>query len=124
MSPVVFVTNFHPDHNYQPATEYGAVRPITSGNYPVFKTHRLLEEITDAIVESDEQDFLLLSGSSAIAAIAIAVWLTKHHQVNLLLHEKRHGRQGYVPRTIKRTDLLFAVEEARNRKEAGDATRT
>jgi hypothetical protein len=121
---VVFVTNFHPDHDYRPATEFGALRPVTSGNYPIFKTQRLLEEICDSLQESSENDFLLFSGSSTIAGLALAVWLSKHSKANLLLFERAMGRNKYVVRTITKHEVLQAIEEARERKELSDESRS
>ena len=115
---VEFITNMHSDHDYLPATEFGALRPITSGNYPIFKTQRLLEEICDALHDSTESDFLLFSGSSTIAGLALSVWLGMHGRVNLLMFERRAGRQNYVARTLTQREILQAVEEARSRREA------
>lgn len=119
MSRVVYVTNLHADHDYTPATEYGAIRPVTSGNYPVFQTRRLMEEICDSLAESTDEDFVLISGSSVIAALTLAVWFGMHSQCNLLLFERKHTRESYTVRTISTIEVLRGIEAARERKEAG-----
>jgi len=40
------------------------MRPITSGNYAIFKTTRLLEEVVAALARSSETDYLAFSGSA------------------------------------------------------------
>ncbi len=117
---VVYITNLHPDHDYQAATEFGALVPVTSGNYPVFQTQRMLEEIAEALRISSADDFLLMSGSSVVASLCIAVWLAMHEQVNLLVFERKHGRQRYVVRTVARSEILINVELARERQEVAD----
>lgn len=92
------------------------MRPITSGNYPIFKTARLYEEIITALIESGPEDYLVISGSALIAAICFSVWLTLHKKVRLLLFDKKQGPQGaYVPRTVTREELLLSIEQLRKR---------
>jgi hypothetical protein len=115
MSSTVFITNMNPDHDYTTAAKYGAIRPITSGNYAIFKTSRLEDEAIDALLESADDDYLLISGSSVVAGICMAVWLTMHKQVNLLLHDRKQSQ--YIPRTMRRDDLILKIERARDRRE-------
>lgn len=103
----VFLTNMAADHDYSPATRYGAIRPITRGNYPVFKTSRLIEEIATAIAQSEEGDYLLISGSAFVAALCMALWLSRHKSCQVLLYDNQ--QVAYVPRTVKREQLLLAL---------------
>lgn len=112
----VFITNMAGDHSYTPAARYGAIRPVTSGNYPVFKTARLVEEIAAALASSSEEDFLLFSGSSFIAGLCLAMWLARHKKCRALLYDRPQG--GYVPRTIDRSELEVQMEKAADRLEA------
>jgi hypothetical protein len=114
--PTVFISNMSKDHDYTKAAIFGVVRPITSGNYPIFKTGRLAEEIIDALSQSVEDDYLLLSGSSVVAGLCMAIWLTKHKKVNLLLHDRRQG--AYVPRSLLRDELRLDIERARDKATA------
>ena len=96
-----------PGHDYSRASVYGALAPITSGNYPIFKTSRLLEEITTKLTESTPDDYLLLSGSNTVAALCLAVWFAKHRGVKLLLFDRPNG---YVERTISREEIHLMIE--------------
>ena len=107
----VYISNFGA-HNYAPAARFGAVVPLTNGNYPIFRTARLVEEITQGLKNSTEDDYLLLSGSSIIAGIALAVWLTYHDKCNLLLYDRK--TEEYVPRSISGTELTLQVEATRD----------
>lgn len=111
----VFISNMSIDHDYTNAAVFGAVRPITSGNYPIFKTTRLIEEVIKALIYSKDTDYLLLSGSSVVASICLAVWLMLHKKANLLLHDRRQNQ--YVPRVFDREATLLELERARDRLE-------
>ena len=113
MPSTVFISNMSKEHDYTSAAKYGAIRPVTSGNYPIFKTARLLEEITAALLYSEETDYLLLSGSSVVAGYCIAVWLMLHKKCNLLLHDRRQGQ--YVPRLFDRVAVMTDIERARDK---------
>jgi len=107
----VFITNMASDHDYKSATVYGALRPITTGNYPVFKSGRLLEEIAASLSQSEETDYLLFSGSSFIAGICLAVWLQRHKECKSLLYDK--SQRGYASRVIRKSDIIIQLEKAR-----------
>lgn len=111
----VFVTNMSPAHSYDSATRYGAIRPVTSGNYPVFKSDRLMEEVARSLSYSQEFDYLLFSGSSLVAGMCLAVWLYQHSECKALLWDPR--TKAYVPRTIRKKDIAILVEKARDQQE-------
>lgn len=112
MSSTVFITNKSPSHEYSPASRYGAIRFVTMGNYPVFKTQRLQEEIIKVLVHSSPDDYLLLSGSSVIAALCMAIWLTMHPVVKLLMWDRAENE--YVLRVIERSSIQLGVVEAQD----------
>lgn len=112
----VFITNMSPAHSYESAARYGAVRPVTSGNYPVFKSDRLLEEIVRSLAYSTETDYLLFSGSSFVAGMCLTVWLQMHKECRSLLWDPK--QRSYVPRTIKRQDIQMQIERNKDRMEA------
>lgn len=115
----VYISNMSRDHDYTDAARFGAIRPITSGNYPIFKTERLREEIIDALLDSKDTDYLLLSGSSVVAGICLSVWFSLHRQVTLLLHDRRQG--AYVPRKLDRNAIALDIERARDKREKARA---
>lgn len=97
--PRVFISNESRIHDYTNAKVWGDLVPITQGNYPIFKTMRLIEEIAESIKDSHEDDFLLLSGSSVIAALCMSMWLRKHAKCIMLLYDRREN--AYVTRVIE-----------------------
>jgi len=107
---VVFVTNRAGDHDYTPAEKWGALRFVTSGNYPIFKTTRLREEIIEALIHSTPDDYLCISGSAVVASLCTIVWLELHKQVNMLLYDRQN--EVYVLRTIERSNLRMEIERA------------
>lgn len=109
-TPVVFITNKSASHEYSPATKYGAIRFVTMGNYPIFKTRRLQEEIVSVLAYSEAQDYLLLSGSSMIAALCLAVWLSIHKQARVLMFDR--SQNEYVMRVIDAEEIRLDVERA------------
>jgi len=107
----VYITNMASDHDYRTAAAYGTIRPVTSGNYPIFKSARLLEEVATTLSQSSEEDYLLFSGSSFVAGICIAVWLQKHKECKALLYDRT--QRGYVTRVVRKADIIIQLEKAR-----------
>lgn len=110
----VFITNMARDHEYAGAARYGALRPITSGNYPIYKTPRLLEEIVQALVDSDADDYLCISGSSIVAALCLWVWIEMHRKCNMLLFRPADGG-SYLLRVLDRAEVRNEIEHTRDR---------
>ena len=109
----VFVTNKSPDHDYTSATKFGSLRFVTSGNYPVFKTARLIEEITDVLVYSEANDYILPSGSATIAAIVLTIWLEMHSQARILLWDRTQS--SYVLREIDKQSIRLGIESTKDK---------
>ena len=109
---VVFLTNMSADHNYAAAARYGAIRPVTRGNFPVYKHVRLIDEIISALVHSTKEDYLLFSGSAFVASICLSAWLILHRECKALLWDPRQN--GYVPRKITRDALVISIEKAKD----------
>lgn len=107
---VVFATNRSGEHDYSSAEKYGGVRFITIGNYPVFKTARLVEEIIKALVHSNPDDFLLYSGSGVVASLCTVIWLEMHKKVQMLMWDRTEKK--YVLRLIDRTEMRVEIERA------------
>jgi hypothetical protein len=109
----VYITNRSPTHDYAAAARFGAIRFVTTGNLAVFKTSRLQQEIIEALAYSMPSDYLLFSGSSAIAALAFSVWMEMHGRANILLWDRQADQ--YVERTINRSELRVEIEQTRDK---------
>lgn len=109
---VVFITNMGRDHNYSAAARFGALRPITRGNFPMFQTERLREEVVTALSSSTQEDYLVLSGQAFISGLCMLVWMEMHGRCKVLMHDK--SNDSYVHRTLSRSDLRMQIEQARD----------
>jgi len=118
MNPTVYISNKSEDHNYSPAAAYGSLRYITIGNYPIFKTTRLMEEIIKALVMSEPDDYLLISGSAIIAGMALATWMEMHAVVKVLLWDRANGT--YVQRSLDRDTIRIMIQQASDQIEESE----
>lgn len=109
----VFITNMAADHNYQSAVKFGAIRPVTRGNFPFFKHVRLQEEIAETLIHSSKTDYLAFSGSGFIGALCLNIWLIMHRECRALLFDRQ--QDAYVLRVIKRDALVINIEKARDK---------
>lgn len=107
MSSAVFITNKSPSHEYSPAAKFGAITFVTMGNFPIFKTQRLQEEVIKSLVNSRPDDYLLLSGSSVIAAMCLTVWLHMHGKAKMLLWDRTQNE--YVLRVIDSEEIVQTI---------------
>jgi len=113
---VVFLTNMAADHNYESAAKFGAVRPVTRGNFPVFKHIRLIEEIAETLAHSNKEDYLAFSGSGFIGALCLSMWLMLHKECRALLFDRQQN--AYMLRVVKRDALLIDIEKAKDKANA------
>ncbi len=97
-------------HDYVPAEQYGEVKPLTIGNQNTFRLDRLLAHITRGICKfTHEDDYLLISGSPVINAIAFQVWLQTHPRCNLL--QWRAKTREYLLTTVTRAQVERLVDK-------------
>lgn len=119
MPQTVFITNRSDRHEYDSALTYGALRYVTQGNYPVFKTARLQEEIINVVIHSQPADYLLFSGSALVAALCLTVWMQLHGKVRALVWDNKQ----YIVREITRSNIRLDIERAIEKLEADGITR-
>lgn len=87
----VFVTNYA-GHDYETAKSYGEIYWITRGYVSFQSLDRVKFLITEQVVKSDKDDWLLLSGTPIISVIATLVWYAIHKKVKLLVYDRKgHG---------------------------------
>ena len=115
MSRTVFISNRSRDHTYKSAEKYGSLAYITQGKYPIFKTDLLLREIIKVLLHSEEEDYLILSGSSGISGLVFGIWILMHKKARLLIYDP--SVRGYVERTFKRETVQLSIETARDRSQ-------
>lgn len=88
----VFVANYA-GHDYTEAKKYGELVFITKGYVSFASLDRVLYVVTEALLESKPDDWLLLSGSGTICVFAALGWLHLHGRVNLLIFDQRSKKE-------------------------------
>jgi hypothetical protein len=109
----VFVTNFA-GHDYEKAKQFGELYWITKGYVSFQSLDRVKFLITEQVVKSDKDDWLLLSGTPMISVVAALVWYALHKRVKLLVHDSK-GDGVYRQLIISEgnvTDLLKVMPDS------------
>lgn len=88
MKPKVYVTNYNGNYDYSPAEAYGEIINMTSGFVPAKNFQSILNTFENYAKTATENDFLLLSGSNLVCALAMTAWMRHHGSVTLLQHTK------------------------------------
>lgn len=107
--PRVYVTE-KGSHDYSKAAEHGELKFLydKSSRANVFASDALVKEIEEKLVDSNSDDFLLLSGSMTPAVISFYVLMNKHGLVQNLLYSFKNN--DYELRTIRRGQFSPAQE--------------
>lgn len=113
---VVFITNKSISHDYSAAEEFGALKFVTMGNYPIFKIDRLTEEVIESLLHSKPTDYLLLSGTAVVAGLCMMIWIELHGKAKILLWDRADS--VYVLKEIVRKDIRLEIERVRAQAEA------
>lgn len=94
--PKVFITNYNPEYDYSAAEELGETVIMTSGHIPEYKlgaVHKIFENYAKTAVEGD---YLLLSGSNIVTAIAATAWINYRNSAptSFLQHSRIRDKDG------------------------------
>lgn len=86
--PKVYVTNYNGNYDYSKAEEYGELIHMTQGFIPGSRYDSSMKTFENYAKTASDDDYLLLSGSNLVCALAVAAWLRHKGKVNLLQHGK------------------------------------
>jgi hypothetical protein len=86
--PVVWLTN-EGGHDYKDAERFGRLMPITTGSVNPFNPDRLMVLISHRLRVATAEDFLAISGSPMLNALALAMWLRRFKTCRVLLWSHR-----------------------------------
>ena len=86
----VFVTNFA-GHDFGAAKSYGEIYWITRGYVSFQSLDRVKFLITEQVLKSTKDDWLLLSGTPLISVISVLMWYALHKKVKLLVFDQKGG---------------------------------
>lgn len=97
---VVYVPNKGP-HDYSSAEKYGRLEFCTFGSIDRFDVAEMYRELEDAMRDSREDDYILLTSLASLCAVACSIFVAKHQKLNLLIH----GGKEYVLRELDFREL-------------------
>jgi len=92
----VYITNFNSDYDYSEAEKLGETVLMSSGYIPEYKLKSLEASFAIYALQSTEEDFLLLSGSNIVTAIAAAVWAKAGKGITFLQHGRKKNADGVM----------------------------
>lgn len=80
----VFIPN-KANHDYSPASRYGALRFLTVGYIPKFNLNSMLRAIQDGLKDSTENDYVMLTSLTILNVLTCTQFAMMHGRLNLLL---------------------------------------
>lgn len=100
--PIVYVTN-RGAHDYRAAERWGTLVFCTEGNLPRYNVGQMYREIEEAMRDSTEDDYILITSLTTLNSVACGYFANKHGRLNMLLFQPRNGKSSegvYLERTI------------------------
>lgn len=92
--PKVYSTNYNGSYDYSAAEKFGTVIHMTQGFIPPHKHGAIMQTFENYAKTATADDYLLLSGSNLVCAMATAAWLKYNEKVRLLQHMKNKSPDG------------------------------
>jgi len=92
---VVYILN-RGAHNYTDAERFGELVFCTDGTLDRYDTSQMYRELSAAMEDSQEDDYILLTSLTSLCSIASSIFAHKHGCLNLLIHKDA----GYVERKL------------------------
>lgn len=104
----VYVTNYA-GHDYKEAERFGKIVYVTRGFVSFQSLDRLKFVVAEALIDSNKDDYVLLSGTTLICSLACMIWLELHEKVKILNWDKK--TREYRVLVVTKEDLakLFDV---------------
>lgn len=88
-------------HDFSPAEEYGELKALTVGDVNPLKVDRIAYNLARGIggFIDDKEDYLLLSGTPILNALAVHLWLRKFPKCKILQWNAPKGE--YALRAVR-----------------------
>ena len=80
----VFLIN-EGSHDYSQASTFGEILTLSKGFIARFHISKMVRTFNEAMKDSTEEDYILISGPATMIAMACAVFARKHGRLNLLI---------------------------------------
>lgn len=91
----VYVVN-KSGHDYRDAERFGTIVFCTTGPIDRWDISQMYREMVEAMYDSQEGDYILITSLTSLCSVACAVFAAKHQMLNLLIHKG----QKYVSRSL------------------------
>lgn len=107
--PVVWLAN-EGGHNYKDAERFGRIMPMTTGSVNPFNPDRLMVMISHRLRVASAEDYLGISGSPLLNALALAMWLRRFGTCNVLLWSHRDSEYKHLTIAADSVERLALTE--------------
>lgn len=107
--PVVWLVN-EGGHDYSSLDKFGRVIALTRGGINPFGPDRLMVVLGTRLAHATANDYLAMSGSPLLNALAICMWLKKFGRVNLLQHNAKTGKYQLITISDKAVERNALIE--------------
>lgn len=102
--PKVYIVNAG-GHDCSGAKAYGELVVCTEGSLNKYDISQMYRELSTALVDSEENDFILLTSLTSLCCVACSIFSVKHRKLNFLIHKMdKDGKDSYVQRTLSFKD--------------------
>jgi len=94
MSRKVFVVN-NSGHDFSTAEEFGELVYLSEGMFNSFDLNKMYRMFAELLVDSTQEDYILMSGLPQMNMIASAIFGYMHGRVNILLYSSRNNNYQF-----------------------------
>jgi hypothetical protein len=84
------------NHDFSKAEHFGEIRYLSEGVVNRYHVNNMIRQFTEALKDSNEEDYILPCGLSMMNSIACSIFVLKHKRLNLLLFKS--GK--YIERNV------------------------
>ena len=88
-------------HDYSDAKDFGELIFCTTGSLDKFDTSQMFREVSEAMYDSEPEDYILLTSLTSLCSVASGIFAAKHNRLNLLLFKG----DSYIARSIHFNNL-------------------
>jgi len=109
----VFVVN-RGCHDHSDAERFGELVFLSEGAINRYAVSNMYREFVKHLWDSNEDDFLLITGLSVMSSLACSIFARMHGRINLLLYKASRTPEvdgHYVERTVMIDELLYKENE-------------
>jgi uncharacterized membrane protein (UPF0182 family) len=114
MSKRVYIVN-KSVHDFSAAVEYGELIYLSEGSVNRFNTSQIYRKFYPLLKDSNETDYILITGLTIMNLVAAFIFAIKHKRLNLLLFKSFKGNKEYLERILIGEDYEFRFDPDRKR---------